>query len=329
MTTETDFAKELVSTWKESQATQNEKLRKTLWQQCFDMCDTKQKELFKNYAKSTVIKVHTPKYRKAIAVEADKLDEKLKGGYSYTSYPMAFWKVDQELRSGIDSITKVRTGSKKKDSVRVPVECREKLLTLANDLLETPTTSAQSIFKKALAISLLTGRRFYVEICRNAQFYELEEVTDFNRTLGFIGQAKGGIEKAEQIYELPTYAENIDLLIENTELVQSFVKSKDWYRDAISAQTFQSKIKSQCELALRPFNEVTMPYSFALTIKDLRALYMAFCYYNYRVLSGKHPDIDTYIGSIAGHDVQTESGTYYRAGTTEHYKAFIDERWDN
>lgn len=241
---------------------------------------------------------------------------------------MAFWKVDQGVRSEIDARTKVTTGTKKKDSVRVPVECREKLLTLANELLEIPSTSAQSIFKKALAISLLTGRRFYVEICRNAQFYELEEVIDFNRTLGFIGQAKGGIEKAEQIYELPTYTENINLLIENTELVQNFVKSKDWYVDDISAQSFQSKIKSQCELALRIFNEVTMPYGFALTIKDLRALYMAFCYYDYKVLSGKHPDIDSYIGSIAGHDVQTDTGTYYRVGTTEHYKAFIDARWD-
>jgi hypothetical protein len=328
MTTESDFAKKLVEIWNRSTSAKTEKVRKKLWQECLELCDAKQTELFKNYAESTVIKVLTPKYRKAIAVEANLLDASLKGGYSYTSYPMAFWKVDQGVRSEIDARTKVTTGTKKKDSVRVPVECREKLLTLANELLETPSTSAQSIFKKALAVSLLTGRRFYVEICRNAQFYQLEEITDFNRILGFIGQAKGGIEKAEQIYELPTYAENIDLLIENTELVQNFVKSKDWYVDDISAQSFQSKIKSQCELALRIFNEVTMPYGFALTIKDLRALYMAFCYYDYKVLSGKHPDIDSYIGSIAGHDVQTDTGTYYRVGTTEHYKAFIDARWD-
>lgn len=328
MTTESDFAKKLVEVWNQSTTANTETTRKKLWQECLDLCEVKQTELFKNYAESTVIKVLTPKYRKAIATEAKLLDTSLKGGYSYTSYPMAFWKVDQGVRGEIDARTKVITGNKKKDSIRVPIECREKLLTLANELLEIPSTSAQAIFKKALAISLLTGRRFYVEVCRNAQFYELEIVTDFNRTLGFIGQAKGGIEKAEQIYELPTYAENIELLIENTELVQDFVKSKDWYVDDISAQSFQSKIKSQCELALRIFNEVTMPYGFALSIKDLRALYMAFCYYDYKVLSGKHPDIDTYIGSVAGHDVKTESGIYYKAGTTEHYKAFIDARWD-
>lgn len=328
MTIESDFAKKLVETWNRSTSAKTEKTRKKLWEECLQLCDAKQTELLKNYAESTVIKALTPKYRKAIAVEANALDPSLKGGYSYTSYPMAFWKIDQAARTEIDARTKVTTGTKKKDSKRVPVECREKLLAMANELLETPSTSAQSVFKKALAVSLLTGRRFYVEVCRNAQFYELETVIDFNRTLGFIGQAKGGIEKSEQIYELPTYAENIELLIENTELVQNFVKSKDWYSVDISAQSFQSKIKSQCELALGVFNNICMPYGFALTIKDLRALYMAFAYYDYRILTGRMPDIDTYLGSVAGHDVQTETGTYYRVGTTEHYKAFIDARWD-
>jgi hypothetical protein len=328
MTIESDFAKKLVENWNRATTAKTEKTRKKLWDECLQLCDNKQSELLAKYAESTLIKVLTPKYRKAIAIEANLLDSTLKGGYSYTDYPMAFWKVDQGVKNEIDNRTKVITGNKKKDSKRVPVECREKLLTLANDLLETPSTSAQSIFKKALAISLLTGRRFYVEVCRNANFFELETVTDFNRTLGFIGQAKGGIEKSEQIYELPTYTENIDLLIENTELVQNFVKGKEWYLEDISSQSFQSKIKSQCELALRVFNEVTMPYGFALTIKDLRALYMAFCYYDYKVLTCRVPDIDTYIGSIAGHDVKTESGTYYKAGTTEHYKGFIDARWD-
>jgi hypothetical protein len=324
----TEFAQKLVDTWKKSTSAKTDNSRRKYWDECLKLCEDKQIQLFGEYAESTVIKVLTPKYRKSIATFAGMVDTTLKGGYSYTTYPMAFWKVDGGLKNEIDSRTKVSTGNKKKDSKRVPVECREQLLTIANDLLETPVNSAQSVFKKALAISLLTGRRFYVEVCRNAQFYELDTVTDFNRTLGFIGQAKGGIEKAEQVYELPTYAENIDLLIENTEIIQNFVKSKEWYTEDISAQSFQSKIKSQAELALRLFNDVCMPYGFALTIKDLRALYMAFCYYDYRVLSGRMPDIDTYIGSIAGHDVQTESGTYYRAGTTEHYKAFIDARWD-
>lgn len=330
MTIESDFAKKLVETWNRATSAKTENTRKKFWEECLQLCDVKQTELLASYAESTVIKVLTPKYRKAIAVEAKMIDESLSGKikYRWNDYPVAFWKVDDKARSEIDARTKVTTGNKKKDSKRVPVECREKLLTLANDLLEMPSTSAQSIFKKALSISLLTGRRFYVEVCRNAQFYELEEVTDFNRTLGFIGQAKGGIEKSEQIYELPTYAENIELLIENTELVQNFVKSKEWYSEDISSQSFQSKIKSQCELALRVFNDICMPYGFALTIKDLRALYMAFCYYDYRVLTQQEEDIDTYIGSIAGHDVKTESGTYYKAGTTEHYKSFTDARCD-
>lgn len=329
MTAESDFAKKLVQHWNLATDAKTDNERKKLWQECFQLCDEKQTELFKNYAESTVVKVLTPKYRKAIAVEANLLDTSLKGGYSYKDYPMAFWKVDQGLKNEIDTLTKVSVGKRKKDSTRVPVECREKLLTLANELLESPSTNNQSTFKKALAISLLTGRRFYVEVCRNAQFYELDIVTDFNRTLGFIGQAKGGVKKAEQAYQLPTYAENIDLLIENTELVQNFVKSKDWYSDNISAQSFQSKIKSQCETALRIFNQITMTYGFTLTIKDLRGLYMAFAYYDYKVLSGRMPDIDTYIGSLAGHDVITPTGEiYYSAGTTEHYKGFIDARFD-
>jgi hypothetical protein len=329
MNQEQDFANTLVALWKKAEAAKNESTKKKYQTECFELCDKKQTELLANYAESTVIKVLTPKYRKAIAVEAGMLDTSLKGGYSYTSYPMAFWRVDQAAKNEIDSRTKVTVSGKKKDGVRVPVECREALLTLANESLETPVTNGQSVFKKALSISLLTGRRFYVEVCRNAQFFELETVTDYNRRLGFIGQAKGGIDKAEQVYEIPTYAEDINLLIQNTELVQDFVKTKSWYTDDLSAQTFQSKIKSQCELALKYFNQITSEYGFLITIKDLRALYMCFCYYDYRVLTGKHPDIDTYLGSIAGHDVQTESGVYYRVSTTEHYKAFIDERWDN
>jgi hypothetical protein len=329
MTTESDFAKKLVAHWKLATSAETEETRKKFWQECIDMCDKKQSELLNNYAESTVIKVLTPKYRRAIAIEAGTIDTNAKGGYNYKEYPVAFWQVDQSSKNEIDSRTKVATGRKKKDSVRVPVECREKLLNLANDLLISPATNGQSLFKKGLAISLLTGRRFYVEVCRNAQFYELDTVVDFNRSLGFIGQAKGGIKKSEQVYELPTYVENIDLLIENTELIQHTVKAKDWYSEDISAQSFQSKIKSQCELALRIFNEITMPYGFSLTIKDLRALYMAFCYYDYRVLSGRMPDIDSYIGSIAGHDIITENGTYYSAGTTEHYKGFTDARWDD
>ena len=182
MTTESDFAKKLVAHWNLATSAKSEKTRKKLWQECLEMCESKQLELLENYAESTVIKVQTPKYRKAIAVEANLLDASLKGGYSYTTYPMAFWKVDQVVRTEVDARTKVSTGKKKKDSVRVPVECREKLLNLANDLLESPATNGQSTFKKALAISLLTGRRFYVEVCRNAQFYEIDNVTDFNRT---------------------------------------------------------------------------------------------------------------------------------------------------
>ena len=56
---------------------------------------------------------------------------------------------------------------------------------------------------------------------------------------------------------------------------------------------------------------------------------MAFAYYDYKVLSGRMPDIDTYIGSLAGHDVILPTGEiYYSAGTTEHYKGFIDARFD-
>lgn len=326
-----EFAKKLVELWKTSQNEQLSEIeRNQIWKSCFDMCEKFQESLLSKYAESTVIKTLTPKYRKAIATEAGMLDPTVKGGYKYTSYPVAYWKVDQESRTEIDERTKVSVNTKKKDAVRVSVECREQLLSTANDLLSVPYSSGQDIWKKALAISLLTGRRFYVEVCRNAEFYPLERTTDFNRTLGFTGQAKGGVEKSKQNYELPTYAENIDLLIENVELVQTFTKSKDWYSDDISAKDFQSKIKSQCELALRVFNSITMSYGFSITIKDLRALYMAFCYYDYKVLSGRHPDMDSYIGSIAGHDVQTESGgTYYRVGTTEHYKSFIDARWDN
>ena len=326
-----EFAKQLVDHWRLSQLEHlPEGDRKQLWQECFDMCDKLQSTLFAKYAESTVIKTLTPQYRKAIATEAGMLDPTVKGGYMYTAYPVAFWKVDQGARTEIDARTKVSTNKKKENAVRIPVECRENLLSTANDLLTIPGSNGQDIWRKALAISLLTGRRFYVEVCRNAQFFQLDEVSDFNRTLGFIGQAKGSIEKAEQVYKIPCYAENIELLIKNTNLVQSFTKSKDWYSDDMEAKDFHNKIKSQCELALRVFHQITMPFSFVLTIKDLRSLYMAFCYYDYRVLSGKHPDMDSYIGSIAGHDVQTSDGeTYYRVGTTEHYKSFIDARWDN
>ena len=326
-----DFAKQLVDHWRLSQQEHlPEADRKQLWQECFDMCDRLQSTLFAKYAESTVIKTLTPQYRKAIATEAGMLDPRVKGGYMYTAYPVAFWKVDQGARTEIDARTKVSTNKKKENAVRIPVECRENLLSTANDLLTIPSSNGQDIWRKALAISLLTGRRFYVEVCRNAQFFQLDEVIDFNRTLGFVGQAKGSIEKAEQVYEIPCYAENIDLLIKNTNLVQSFTKSKDWYSDDMEAKDFHNKIKSQCELALRVFNNICIPFGFVLTIKDLRSLYMAFCYYDYRVLSGRHPDMDSYIGSIAGHDVQTREGeTYYRVGTTEHYKSFIDARWDN
>jgi hypothetical protein len=323
-----EFAKNLVSTWKKAESAKTKKTKDKYWQECLSMCEKEQEYLFKNYAESTVIKVHTAKYRKAIAIEAGMFDDSIKGGYRYSVYPMMFWKIDSQLKNEIDERTKINIGKKKKDAIRIPVECREKLLELANDLLNSETTSAQSRFKKALAISLLTGRRFYVEVCRQGYFFPLEKTVDFNRTLGFIGQAKGNKDKAEQVYELPTYAENIELLIENTELIQTFIKNKSWYSDNISAQDFQSKIKSQCELALSCFNRICMEYGFSISIKDLRAIYMAFAYYDYRVLSGKMPDIDTYIGSLAGHEVITENGMYYKVGTTEHYKSFIDARWD-
>lgn len=322
------FACKLIAIWNQATATTDLNERQRLNDECFKLCELKQAELLKIHKESTVIKVDTPKYRKAIAATAGMLDPTLKGGYSYTSYPVAFWKVDQGLKNEIDSRTKIAVGNKKKDSTRISVECREKLLTLANDLLEIPVSSNKDIFRKALAISLLTGRRFYVEICRNAEFFPLDTVTDFNRVLGFIGQGKGDINKAQKVYELPCYAENIDLLISNTKLIQNFVKSKEWYRNDLDAQSFQSKIKSQCERALVDFQRIVLEYGFMITIKDLRALYMAFAYYDYKVLSGRLPDIDTYLGSIAGHDVETDQGTYYRVGTTEHYKGFMDERLD-
>ena len=324
------FAKKLVSHWKASQAeSTNDSDRKRMWQECFDMCDSLQAHLLKTYAESTVIKTLTPKYRKAIATEANMLDPTVKGGYLYTAYPVAFWKVDQGSRVEIDSRTKVSLSEKKEKAIRIPVECREQLISKANDLLSIPGTSGQDIWRKALAISLLTGRRFYVEVCRNAQFYPLDEVVDFNRTLGFIGQAKGSVEKFEHPYQIPCYAENIELLIKNCEQIQSFTKSKDWYSDTISAKDFQSKIKSQCELALRVFNDICMPHGFAITIKDLRSMYMAFCVYDYRVLTGRHPNFSKYIGGIAGHDVTTNQGTYHSVSTTEHYETFIDARWDD
>lgn len=86
-----------------------------------------------------------------------------------------------------------------------------------------------------------------IEVCRNAQFYELEEVADYNRTLRFIGQAKGGKEKAEQPYEIPCYVENIELLIENMEQVQEFGVAElgdDFDKFRMNCQEFQSLIYS-------------------------------------------------------------------------------------
>ncbi len=329
------FAIQLVKTWQKYEVAKTEKTRDKYYQECLSMCELKQKQLLNNgYSEVTLIKTLTSQYRKAIAIQAGKFDDSIKGGYRYTEYPMAFWKINQNLRQDIDAQTKVSVGEKKKDAVRITLECREKLLSLANQLLELPMIegrgSGQLVYKKALAIALLTGRRFYVEVCRNADFGVLSQVEDFNRKLAFSGQAKGGKAKSEQIYKIPTFAENPELMINNLELVQSFISAKPWYSEDLNAREFQSRIKKECELALKDFQNICREHGFLITIKDLRAIYMAFAYYDYRVLSGKHPDHDTYVGSIAGHDAQSEDGsTYYRVGMTEHYKGFIDARWDN
>lgn len=338
MTTQLDadnFAVKLVEIYSKHENAKNPKTREKYYQECVILCQQKQNDLRdKGYSEITIIKSLTSQYRKAIAKQAGKFDESIKGGYRYTEYPMAFWKINQETRQDIDNITKSNTSDKKEDAIRITPDCREALINLANELLEAPMIegrgSGQLLFKKALAIALLTGRRFYVEVLRNADFGELETVTNYNCRLGFTGQAKGGQAKSEQLYKIPTYAENIDLLIENHDCVQTFVKSKSWYSDELSAGDFQSRIKKECELALGTFQSVCMEYGFLITIKDLRAIYAALSYYDACKIAGKRLSDDIYLGSVMGHDEQSSNGKkYYKVSTTEHYKGFIDSRLDN
>lgn len=337
MTTALDalkFAIQLLDIYAKYEKAKTEKTRKKYREQCENLCKQKQNDLRdKGYSEITIIKSLTSVYRKAIAKQAGKFDESIKGGYRYNEYPVKFWEVNKETSLGIDSETKATVSTKKENAIRITPECRESLLNLANDLLETPMIegrgSGQLAFKKALAVGLLTGRRFYVEVLRNAEFGVLEDVTNYNCRLGFTGQAKGGQAKSEQLYKIPCYAENLDLMIENHESVQEFIKSKTWYSEDLTAGEFQSKIKRECEYSLKPFQDVCREYGFLITIKSLRAIYAAMAYYDACKIAGKRLSDDIYLGSIMGHDESSVSGReYYKTATTEHYKGFQDSRLD-
>ena len=325
-----EFASELMKLYAKHLAAKTPTTRDKYFKKCLELCEVKQAELRVNYSEITIIKTITPIYRKAIAMASGMMDEKKKGGYKYTNYPVAFWRVDRAENEKIFHQTKVNVSAKKQNATRVTVECREALLNLADEILNAPfIDTPTAVFKKALAIALVTGRRFYVEVLRQANFTKLDEIEDYNRVMTFTGQAKGGLEKTKQVYKLPCFSD-VDLVIENLAFVQGYVKAKPWYLDEMDSKTFSSKLKKQCEYALISFQAICKQHGFLITIKDLRSLYMAFCYYDYSVLSARMPDYDNYVGSIAGHDVNALNGKgYYNATTTEHYKNFIDARWDD
>ena len=273
------------------------------------LCQEKINEIVAmGYATVSIIKTYQPFYKRAL--------RELSGINDYTQAPVCYFQALPEERVKIDAkySSKIQT-----NEGRIELKASD-LKTLYDDLrgvLESIPSTTKDWYRKGNALTFMTGRRAFSEICRYGEF----TLSENPLKLTFYGQAKGGEEKFLSGYDIPYFGASKDLIIKTHSDFKEFLETKKWYSEELTDRQFEGKLKTYWDAAL---TSITNSHKFLgrITPHDCRKIYAAYAYWEY-VQAGGKLDETIYIGRCLGHTYQKAGYELVRQDTAMVYKKYI------
>lgn len=283
------------------------------------LCDERIKELLEKYAISTVTKDCHRIYRKFIAIEAGINPI----AYRFTDEPMCLFQAPIELTTEVNDTSRDSVETQRFELIPITREIIDSLLEIAVKLVTCEPKKGQDIYGKAVGLALLTGRRIYAETLNYAKFESLN-----NGSVIFYGQAKGGVKKRENGYEIPILGCASDVIVNAQSEVYEYIHAREWYHPELTDKELSGKCKKQVQQIIsnqldNVFNTVrNTGYEVELLHPhDLRKLY---AFIVWVVLNRQKSGFTQFAPQILGHSYTVKHSGKVRANTrsSESYEKY-------
>jgi len=282
-----------------------------------ELCESEIETLSQNYGVTTIAKKLQPIYRKAIS--------EVSGVTQYRSLPLALFTYSGTKQVNDDSRSKVET--RVDELIPVTESQLEQWKSIAVDFLFSESDGIDAIARLMLGLSMLTGRRLYVEIGVTAKFYPVlgDDMKVVTNRLQFYGQAKSGVERSEQGYEIETLFDGqdiIDGLADLREMISETYGSVDSdYLQSVLHKNVEKIIRSEL---LPIFSEtINAGYPVGLVAKDSRKLYATITHNDFVKRTGKRVSFENFAAKLLGHVKTSKLGNQFKdTQTSRSYNKF-------